>query len=287
MNDLLATVFTAIVVDENEDNYFVQKNGQTFRLSKVEGAHVLGEGVEGFAYLDQKQSGRFTTQLPESRIGHFAFGTVTQTRRDLGVFVAIGLPDKEVVVSLDELPDMHELWPKKGDRLLISLRVDEKDRIWGTLADDATFQALSHEATAEKKNADVTGVVYHLKLVGSYVFTEDHCLGFIHPSERYKEPRLGEIIHGRVIGVRPDGVLNLSLKPRAYEAIPDDAAMILAYLNREPDEAMPYTDKSTPEEIKQKFGISKGQFKRALGHLMKEHLIEQKEGQTRLIKKTN
>ncbi|HGF7821033.1 TPA: DNA-binding protein, partial [Enterococcus faecium] len=30
MNDLLATIFTGIIIDENEKNYFVQKNGQTF-----------------------------------------------------------------------------------------------------------------------------------------------------------------------------------------------------------------------------------------------------------------
>ncbi|HIY57187.1 MAG TPA: DNA-binding protein [Candidatus Tetragenococcus pullicola] len=287
MNELLANVFTAMVVDENEENYFVQKNGQTFRLKKEEGNHVLGEAVEGFAYLDQKQKNCFTTQIPEIRRDHFGFGVVTQTRRDLGVFVDIGLSDKDVVVSLDELSEMHELWPKKGDHLMLSLRVDEKNRIWGVLADDLEFEAIRKPATEELNNADLTGVVYRLKLVGTYVLTQDHYLGFIHPSERYKEPRLGETVQARVIGVRPDGILNLSLKPRAYEAIPDDAAMILAYLEREADQSMPYTDKSTPEEIKQKFGISKGQFKRALGHLMKQRLIEQKEGYTRLIGKSN
>ena len=55
MRELLATTFTGIVVDENEQFYFVQKNGITFRLKKEEGTHAIGEAVEGFGYLNQKQ----------------------------------------------------------------------------------------------------------------------------------------------------------------------------------------------------------------------------------------
>ena len=113
MRELLATTFTGIVVDENEQFYFVQKNGITFRLKKEEGTHAIGEAVEGFGYLNQKQEPALTTTIPTVRIGSYGFGTVTGTRRDLGVFVDVGLPDKDVVISLDELPTMRELWPKK------------------------------------------------------------------------------------------------------------------------------------------------------------------------------
>ena len=45
-------------------------------------------------------------------------------------------------------------------------------------------------------------------------------LGFIHPSERYAEPRLGEVLNARVIGFREvDRTLNLSLKPRSFEML--------------------------------------------------------------------
>lgn len=146
---------------------------------------------------------------------------------------------------------------------------------------------MSKKGREEQKNQNITGTVFRLKIAGTYILTEDFYLGFIHPSERYQEPRLGEVVSGRVIGVRPDGVLNVSLKPRAYEAIGDDAEMILAYLRRAKENKMPYTDKSEPEAIKEMFGISKGQFKRAMGHLLKAKLVEQKEGFTYLIEKTD
>lgn len=285
MNELLAAIFSGLVTDENETHYFVQKNGYTFRLNKTEGEHQLGEAVEGFGYLNQKQELSFTTLIPKSRKGHYAFAEVTETRRDLGAFVDIGLPDKDIAVSLDELPLMRELWPKKGDRLMVSLRVDQKDRIWGTLADEKIFRSLSRHGVEEQKNKDIVGTVFRLKLAGTYLLTEDFYIAFVHPSERYMEPRLGEQVKGRVIGVRPAGVLNASLKPRAHEVINDDAEMLLVYLERSADKKMPYTDKSDPEAIKKMFGISKGQFKRAIGHLLKEKRIKQEDGYTILLPK--
>lgn len=56
----------------------------------------------------------------------YGWGVVTEVRRDLGVFLDTGLPDKQFVVSLDVLPDLKELWPKKGDKLYVRLDVDKK-----------------------------------------------------------------------------------------------------------------------------------------------------------------
>ena len=287
MNELVASVFSGLIIDENEQAYFVQKNGITFRLEKTEGVHALGDAVEGFGYQNQKEEGCMTTNIPTIRKNQYGLGEVVGSRRDLGVFVNIGLPDKDVAVSLDELPVMRELWPKKGDHVMITLSVDEKGRLWGNLADEKYFQALGKPADEELLNKDVAATVYRLKLVGTFVITDDYHLGFIHPSERYQEPRLGEKVAARVIGIRPDGSLNLSLKPRAHEAISDDAAMLLAFLNRAPENQMNYTDKSDPEEIQKMFGISKGQFKRAMGNLMKQRLVEQQDGVTRLVKKND
>ena len=280
----LGDVFTALVIDENPQDYAVQKAGITYQLAKTEGDHEIGDAIEGFAYIDQKHERRFTTMIPKSRIGHYAFATVTDVRRDLGVFVNIGLPDKDMVVSLDELPTMKELWPKKGDQLMVSLRVDHKSRLWAQLADEKIFRSLSRKGSETLLNKNMTGTIFRLKLAGSYLLTEDFYLGFVHPSERFNEPRLGEIVQARVIGVRPDGVLNMSLKPRAHEVIGDDAQMILAVLERSAEGKIPLTDKSSPEEIKATFGISKGQFKRAIGNLLKQKAIKQEDGYTILIK---
>lgn len=284
MKELIGTVWKGLIIDENETTFFVQKNGITFHLDKSEGEFKIGDMVEGFGFESQKHDLTFTTQIPSIKQGTYGFATVVASRKDLGVFVDIGLPDKEVVVSLDELPEMRQLWPRKGDKLYVTLSVDEKDRLWANLADDMMFQAMAQPATLETMmNKDISGVAYRLKLVGSFIFTDENYIAFVHPSERFEEPRLGEVVSGRVIGVRPDGVMNISLKPRSHEVISSDAQMLLTLLERSSEGMLPFSDKSTPEEIKQTFAISKGQFKRAVGSLLKSRAIIQKDGAIYLV----
>ena len=224
MNTLLGTIITALVTDENDRFYFVQKDGVTFALAKDEGEHAIGDMVKGFAYTDSKQKLRLTQKEIKATRESYDWGEVTDVRKDLGVFVDVGIPDKEIVVSLDVLPELKELWPKKGDML-----------------------------------------------------------GFIHPSERYAEPRLGQVLEARVIGFREvDRTLNLSLKPRSFEMLENDAQMILTYLESNGG-FMALNDKSSPADIKATFGISKGQFKKALGGLMKAKKVKQDQFGTELI----
>lgn len=281
LQDLLGRNITATVIDENQDYVFAQQAGQTFRLAKKELNKLpkIGAQVTGFAYKNENHQLQLTKNTPKSGIGKYAWATVVKVQRGLGVFVDIGLENKDIVISLDELPELSELWPKRGDRLMVALKVDAKGRIWGDLATEEMFRAVSVKANQKMLNKNVTATVYRLKMVGSYVLTSDYCLGFIHQSEREQEPRLGEVLQARVIAVRDDGTLNLSLRPRAHEAISDDAQMILVALQHSPDKSLPFCDKSDPQAIKVYFGISKGQFKRAVGHLMKANLVYQEDGQ--------
>ena len=73
------------------------------------------------------------------------------------------------------------------------------------------------------------------------------------------------------------------MRPRAHEAIGDDAEMIVAMLKNRPTRTLPYWDKTDPKTIKEIFGISKGQFKRAIGNLLKAKRITQEEGFIHLI----
>ena len=285
MTSELSTVVQAIITDENEKNFFVQKSGETFRLKKDEATESIkiGDVVTGFLYENSSRKKVFTINVPEVTNESYGWASVNQVRKDLGVFVDIGLEDKDMVVSLDELPSMKELWPKKNNRLYVTLIKDKKERTWATMGDG---QALNEKAIRGHKgllNKDLTGTVTQVRLVGTTIMTPEDYKLFLHPSERMYEPTLGEEITVRVIGLRPDGVLNVSMRPRAHEAIGDDAEMIVAMLKNRPTRTLPYWDKTDPKTIKEIFGISKGQFKRAIGNLLKAKRITQEEGFIHLI----
>lgn len=277
--DFLAQNIKATVTDQNDNYIFAQVEGHTFKLDKKELRKMprMGSMITGFAYENEDHELQLTKTAPKVGIDHYAWGTVVSSHGDLGVFVDIGLPNKDIAVSSDDLPELRRLWPQKGSRLLISLTVDEKGRIWGKLASDDLIRQVSEPASKKMMNREVTAIVFRLKKAGTQVITKDYNLGFIYEGERDEEPYLGEVLKARVIGVHEDGRLNLSLKPRAYEAIGEDAQMILAALKHN-DGELPYTDKSSPAEIRAYFGISKGQFKRAVGHLMKAGLVQQNNG---------
>ncbi|KRM91436.1 CvfB family protein [Fructilactobacillus florum] len=277
MNEDLGLIKTGIITDENEQNYFVQIHGRTYALNKTEPAEQfsLGASLRGFCYENKHRQLKITEAIPDIKPGYYGWGTVVGVKHDLGVFLDIGLVDKDLAISLDELPAMKSLWPDTGDRLLVTMQFDAKHRLWGHLADDQIYKAISQPASKEKdQNQNVVATVINPKKMGTKVLTKNYQLGFIDRSELEQEPRLGQQLQARVIGVRPNKTLYLSLRPRAYEAISDDATMLLRMLEMSATHQLPYGDKSDAEQIKANLGISKGQFKRAVGNLLKKRLIE-------------
>lgn len=286
MESILGTMITAMVIDKNEKNLFVQKDGITFKVVDEDvNKFEIGDMVEGFAYVNQQDDYVLMTNLPKIQVGSYGWGEVVEVHRDLGVFVDVGWIDKDLVVSLDDLPILKNVWPRKGDQLFLSVRVDDKERMWGQLVSYNDMLGSARPASGEMHNDDVKGIVVNSLKVGSYVQLEGGYLGFIHPSEREREPRLGETIEARVIGVREDAVLYLSMLPRAHEVLDEDAAMLMEIMSRTEEKRIPYTDKSNPDDIREYFAISKGQFKRAVGRLMKEGLAKQDKEGTYLTEK--
>lgn len=281
---IIGQTISAIIVEESERFYFLQKGEDLLRLDKTEGEHTVGDVVTGFVYVDKDDHRRLTTLEQKATNEHYGWGTVTAVRKDLGAFVDTGLPGKDVVVSLDDLPLEKDQWPKVGDQLYVKLIIDRKERIWGHLAWHEDFWNLAGPGYDNMQNQNLRAIVYRNKESGTFVYLPDNnMLGFIHPNERFSVPRVGQELQVRVIGFRKeDRSLNLSAKPRAYEMLDADSQMILAYLQSMGGK-MAFNDKSNPDEIKATFGISKGQFKKALGGLMKAKKIKQSPEGTELI----
>ncbi len=157
MNNIVAQVITGKVIDENDKDYYVQIEGETFLLDKAEVKKPLkiGANFTGFTYENEQHKMQITRNIPKIRRDHYGFATVVKEKFGLGVFVDIGLPNKDMVVSIDELPTIRSLWPQAGDKLLICLTVDNKSRIWGHLADEEIFAAIARPVTSDIKNKDL------------------------------------------------------------------------------------------------------------------------------------
>ncbi|MDF7682623.1 S1-like domain-containing RNA-binding protein [Lactobacillus sp. ESL0679] len=274
---MLGTIETGKVIDQNEDAYYVQIDGITYELKRKEITQEekpqIGDEIRGFLYDDKQHNREMTQFLPFAQQDQYGWGKVTEVKYNLGVFIDIGLPDKDVVLSVDDLPFNKDRWPRKDDQLLVHLITDEKDRIWAKLADENIFEQLSAHFPNDMENKNIFGTVYASRDLGAFVITKEYYLGFVHSSQMARPLRLGEQFKGRVVGISQYGRLNLSSLPRAFEEIDDDAQMVLMSLRRMNTKTLPFYDKSDAQEIKNYFGISKSAFKRALGHLLKGKYI--------------
>ncbi|WP_240375071.1 S1 RNA-binding domain-containing protein [Bacillus piscicola] len=276
----LGTVQTCTVRDEKQQAYTLEKGKKQLELPVryVTRSLSAGEEVRVFVYKNKKGSMVATMTLPDITVDSFGWATVADVVPRLGVFLHIGI-EKDMLLSKDDLPLFQEVWPKRGDKLYATLVVDKKNMLFAKLATEEDIMKHTERAPASLQNEKVTGLVYRTGKVGSFIWTTDRYRGFLHASERDDEPRLGQHVQARVTGVKEDGTVNLSCKPLKEERIGQDAEKILLSLSRNQGE-ISYSDKSDPRDIQREFQLSKAAFKRAVGRLLKQGLIEQTGHQT-------
>lgn len=281
----LKSGFTAeLEVLEREGSRWVLDGGEDRIMMNVSDADETvqeGDAVQVFLYTNRRGELTATMQMPNMTGDTFGWARVIRIDDQEGVYVDIG-SSFEVLVNRADMPRIRSLWPKVDDALYMTLRTDLGGNIFGRLATEEKVLEQLNEAPDSLHNTNLKARAYRLLPVGTFMLSipENYRI-FVHNSEQDKEPRLGQEVDVRIIGIRDDGTLNGSMLPRKEERLGDDAETIFGYLN-EVGGRMPFTDKSTPDEIKEMFGLSKAAFKRALGKLMKEGKIVQEDGWTSL-----
>ncbi|MCA1031022.1 hypothetical protein LCL95_08315 [Bacillus timonensis] len=276
----VGTVVTLKVDREAPFGYFLTDGEEDVLLHESEITEDFNEEepVEVFIYQDHQGRLASTMTIPKIMLGTYDWVEVVEVKREYGVFVNIGIK-KDILVSKDDLPALDRLWPAVGDKLYCSLRLDKNGRLFGKLATEDIIRDLRKLATRQDFNKDIAGHVYRQLLVGTFMISDEGYLGFIHESQRTREPRLGERVEGRIVDIKDDGSVNVSLLGRGHERMDEDSETIYTYME-ERGGAMPYWDKSLPEDIQERFQMSKAAFKRAIGRLMKEGKVYQENGWT-------
>lgn len=274
------------VARENEYGYFLTLDEEDVMLHKsdLDKEIQLEEEIEVFIFNDKSGRKAATTIIPRDMLDdHYSWATVASVNEKLGAFLNIGI-SKDILVSADDLPKFRSVWPAEGDKLFVTLKVDRMNRLFARLATENVILDLAYEATEEMKNKTFRARPYKVLKIGTFALTDEGYRCFIHESQQGSEPRMGQLIEGRVVGITKEGDLNGSLVPRGHERLDDDAKLLLTYIEGRGG-SMPFTDKSSPEDISRQFGMSKAAFKRALGRLMKFGSVTQVDGWTKITEK--
>ncbi|HBS60804.1 MAG TPA: RNA-binding protein [Firmicutes bacterium] len=262
-------VFLDAGTGQSADDILLHKEQQT-------GPVKVGEPVEVFLYRDPRGRLTATMRLPKVKQGDLTRLKVEAATK-MGIFLDMGT-DKGLLLPFAEMKGR----PKPGERIWVEVYRDKSGRLAATMEIEGLLNKQSKPATALKRGDQVTGTVFEQTEDGSFLWTEQEHIAFLHKDERTRELRIGDDLTVRVIFIREDGRLNVSMRPVKEEGRVIDADVILNYLQQRESGRMPYADNSPPDVIKDRFGISKAAFKRALGKLIKEGFVEQKEGWTYL-----
>lgn len=282
MSELVSGDIVELQVKKKDESKWILSNGEIeIPINSSEAPEEVQEGdtIKVFLFMDRRGNLSATAALPQITKDTFGWARVIKTDDRDGVSVDIG-SSREVMVKGTDLPLIKSLWPKIGDHLYMSLRTDYKGNLFGRLATEDKVAESFVEAPTSVFNENLKARAYRLLPVGSFfISTPQGYRVFVHHTEQLAEPRLGEEVEVRVIGVKDDGSLNGSMLPRKQERLGDDAETVYRYIQQAGGK-MPFTDKSSPDEIFEMFNLSKAAFKRALGKLMKEGKVEQKDGWT-------
>jgi len=232
----------------------------------------IGDNIEVFLYKDSKDRMIATVKTPLLLMGEVKVLKVAQVGK-MGAFLNWGL-EKDLF-----LPFREQTKPvREGDECLVALYIDKSNRLCATMK---VYHYLEKQSPY-KKDDKVEGIVYEIsENFGAFVAVDDKYSGLIPKKEFYGNAKVGDRITARVAAVKEDGKLDLSIREKALTQIMIDAERVLTIIDSF-DGALPFNDKANPEVIRREMQMSKNEFKKAVGHLLKKGKIEITEKSIRL-----
>jgi uncharacterized protein len=233
---------------------------------EVEQSDEVEEMVRVFVHHDKNGGLLATRRTPKAQVGEFAPMKMLYEDRN-GAYMDWGLEPELLVPHTEQQRDLLE---EKWYVVRVALN-DDTGRIYGS-----TFieRFLDNSTLTVEEGEKVELVVFGRSELGLSVAVNHAHQGLVHANEVFKHVSVGDRIPGYVKKIREDNKLDITLQPIGYRQYNDVNTTLLAKrLQGAAGQFLPYTDKSSAEEIYEEFGISKKAFKKALGALYKDRKV--------------
>ena len=228
-----------------------------------------GDEVDVFVYLDQSERLVGTLETPLARVGDFAFLKVAWVN-EYGAFLDWGLM-KDLFVPFRE----QKMPMIQGRSYLVHIHIDEETQ---RIVASAKVERYLQPATPVDyhRGQELEVIVQQKTPLGFKVIADNRSAGLIYDDQIFQTdpPHAGDVLTATVVKVRADGKLDLSIQRIGKGRFRDFADQLLDELKDAEGGVLPYSDASSPEDLRDRFGVSKKTFKRAVGTLYKQGLIE-------------
>lgn len=255
-----------ILIDQSDEKAFLPK---IFAQDEKE----IGDEIEVFVYQDDGKL-KATTEIPLAEVDEFAVMSCVQSLpsgafMDWGIIKDLFIPYKQQKSKIIE-----------GKRYLVHIYVDEDlELITGTtkFKRNPQYQDLPFQ-----KGDKVDLIMMNESELGWNVVINKKYIGLIYSSDVFKKLYPLSEESGYIKEIREDGKIDVSLQPQGFENIDEFKQKILNKLE-ENYGLLHLSDKSSPEEIKDEVQMSKKNFKKAIGGLYKEKIIDILDDKIRLL----
>ena len=231
-----------------------------------------GDTLELFVYLDQSERLVATTEQPLATVGDFAYLEVAWVNEH-GAFLNWGVM-KDLFVPFRQQKRTMEV----GESYIVFVDIDEETgRLMATAKIDKHLRPAREHYYHRGEEVDL--LVWQRTELGLKVIVDNCHAGLVYNDQLFApEPKTGDRLRGTVVNVRTDGRIDVSLQRLGKSRFRDFAEVLYEELQAAPEGFLPFTDKSSSDDISARFGVSKKTFKRAVGTLYREKKIVLEEG---------
>lgn len=234
----------------------------------------IGDEITVFIYLDHEERPVATTLEPYIFLNEFALLRVNYVNQ-IGAFMNWGM-EKDILVPFKEQARPME----QGKRYLVYMYMDEKTN--RLVASSKLNQFLNNDIITVEVGEEVDLIVSHITDLGINVIINEKHKGLLYKNEVYDDLRTGDRIVGFIKNIRPDGKIDVSVRKLGFEGIEPSSQAILDELKASRG-FLRLNDDSHPEDIKTVLKMSKKTFKKAIGLLYKQKLIDIKDDGIHLL----
>ena len=225
----------------------------------------IGEPLEVFLYLDTQERIVATTHMPLAQVGDFAYLEVAWVN-NFGAFLHWG-PLKDLFVPFRE----QKMKMMKRHSYIVHVHLDPET--YRIMASAKVEHFLSQDFPPYRTGDQVELLIWQKTDLGLKAIVDGRYGGLLYDTQMFRTLRTGDRVKGYISQVRPDGKLDLSLQCPGQRGVEDFSAQLLRHLQMNGGQT-PLGDKSPAEEIYALFGVSKKVFKKAVGDLYRQRLIE-------------
>ena len=226
---------------------------------------AIGDDLTVFVYLDHEERPVATTLKPFISLNSFAVLKVSYINK-FGAFLNWGM-EKDLFAPFKEQARPME----KDKRYIVTMYLDKQT---GRLAASSKInQFLDKEPLDVEVGQEVDLMVSHITEIGINVIINGKFRGLAYQNEVFETVSPGYKTKGYIKTIRPDGKIDVSFQKQGFEAIDDSSQQVLEALKQN-DGVLRLNDNSHPEEIKSVLKMSKKTFKKAIGSLYKQKLID-------------